>query len=85
MTNFTASEACAGIVRAPGSASATVGKLHSYFVAHKVTFIIFGNTFFGSLTAVKFDKTVTDFQFDVCDPSNLSKTTLKVLLACMVW
>jgi hypothetical protein len=85
MANFTASEASTRIIRAPSSASATVGKLHSYFVAHEVTFVVFSNAFFGSLAAVKFDKPVTDFQFDVCDPSNLSKTTLEVLLARMVW
>lgn len=85
MASFTASKASAGIIRAPGSAPATVGEFHSYFVAHKVPFVVFGNTFFGSLAAVKFDKTITDFQFNMCDPSNLSKTTLKILLACMVW
>lgn len=85
MASFTASEASPGIIRAPGSTPATVRKLYSYFIAHKEPFVVFGNALFGSLAAVKFDKTITDFQFDVCDPSNLSKTTLKVLLACVVW
>lgn len=54
MTSFTASEASPGIIRAPGSTPATVRKLHSYFVAHKESIVVFGNALFGSLATVKF-------------------------------
>ena len=54
MSTFTALEACTGVFGSLGRTPLAVGYLNANFIAHKVAFMIFGNTFFGGPAIVKF-------------------------------
>jgi hypothetical protein len=54
MTHITALEASSWIPGVFCSPATSVGKLHANFVAHEMSFMILGDTFFRSLATVEF-------------------------------
>jgi len=84
MAHLTALEAGTRIPRVFCGSSAPMGQFNANFVAHEISFMVFRYTFFCSLPTFELNKAISNFEFNVHDVTNFSKTTLEVLLTCML-
>jgi hypothetical protein len=80
VTHLATLETCTRISTEFCKTSSATRYFHTDFIAHKITFIVLGNTFLGRFASVEFHETIANFQFNIDNITYFSEATLKVLL-----